>query len=183
MHKLNVLLSKNGQQEAQGLSAQAVLSNAFINGDNKLTNLDRKRLKAVKEQIENMNESENFYIHNPDDVYALFKNDSYLTQQEHFNVLYLNTKYKVIHKETIFKGSLNTSVVHPREILNRALLASSCAIICVHNHPSGDPTPSDEDIQFTRRLNEGANLLGIDLLDHLIIGDDKYISMKEQDIF
>ena len=183
MHKLNALLSKRGQKEADGLTVQAILSNSFISGDNKLTNLDREKLLAVKHQFESMNESEDISIHSPDDVYDLFKNECELIEQEYFSVLYLNTKYRVINKETIFKGSLNTSVVHPREILNRALLSSCCAMICVHNHPSGDPMPSNEDLDVTRRINEGANLLGIDLLDHIIIGNNRYISMKELDMF
>ena len=183
MHKLNIILSKNGQKEAQGLSVQGILSDAFINGDNKLTDLDRKKLKAIKEQFESMNQLEDVYIHSPDDVFNQFKAKYALSKQEEFSVLYLDTKYRVIHKETIFKGSLNTSVVHPREVFNRALLASSCAIICVHNHPSGDPTPSLEDKEVTIRLNRGAELLGIDLLDHVIIGGDKYISMKELNYF
>lgn len=77
-------------------------------------------------------------------------------------------------------GSLNASIVHPREVFRAAIKCSSASIICAHNHPSGDPTPSPEDIALTRRLLEAGEIVGIDVLDHLIIGDDGFISMKEQ---
>lgn len=100
--------------------------------------------------------------------------------QEHFIVLFLNTKNQIIHRQTVFIGSLNASIVHPREIFREAVKRSSASIICVHNHPSGDPTPSQEDIQVTRRLVESGKMIGIELLDHLIIGDRKFVSLKEK---
>jgi len=100
--------------------------------------------------------------------------------QEHFVCLFLNTKNQVIGKKTIFVGSLDASIVHPREVFKEAIKRSSASVICLHNHPSGDPTPSREDIQITRVLREAGELVGIALLDHLIVGDGRYVSMKEQ---
>ncbi|KIN37952.1 hypothetical protein B4071_2788 [Bacillus subtilis] len=97
-----------------------------------------------------------------------------------FICLYLNTKNQVIHKRTVFIGSLNSSIVHPREVFKEAFKRSAASFICVHNHPSGDPTPSREDIEVTRRLFECGNLIGIELLDHLVIGDKKFVSLKEK---
>lgn len=101
--------------------------------------------------------------------------------QEHLIVLFLDTKNRIIHKQTIFIGSLNASIVHPREIFREAVKRSAASIICVHNHPSGDPTPSQEDIQVTKRLVEAGKIMGIELLDHIIIGNQKYVSLKEKD--
>ena len=88
----------------------------------------------------------------------------------------------IIGIKDVFKGSLNTSIVHPREIFKEALKKSSSSIIICHNHPSGDPTPSKEDINITLRLKECSKIIGIDLLDHLIIGKDKFVSLKEKGI-
>ena len=103
---------------------------------------------------------------------------------EHFVMMALSTKNKVIGIHTVFIGSLNASIVHPREIFQRAILNNAASIICFHNHPSGNPTPSPEDIDVTTRLYEAGNVIGIDLVDHLIIGDNgKFVSMKEKGYF
>lgn len=98
---------------------------------------------------------------------------------EHFVMLSLSTKNHVIGVHTIFVGSLNASIVHPREVFQRAILNNAASIIVAHNHPSGDPAPSREDIEVTKRLSEAGKILGIDLLDHLIIGEGTYTSLKE----
>ncbi|GEK87969.1 DNA repair protein RadC [Alkalibacterium putridalgicola] len=100
-------------------------------------------------------------------------------QQELVVGLFLNTKNEIIKKETIFKGGLNSSVAHPREIFKAAIKYSSARIIIAHNHPSGNPEPSDADLRFTERMCEVGKIVGIELLDHFIIGEDQYISLKE----
>ncbi|AFQ18760.1 hypothetical protein BTG_26805 [Bacillus thuringiensis HD-771] len=97
-----------------------------------------------------------------------------------FICLYLNTKNQVLHRQTIFIGSLNTSIVHPREVFKEAFRRAAASIICLHNHPSGDPTPSREDIEVTKRLVECGQIIGIEVLDHIIIGDHKFVSLKEK---
>jgi len=101
-------------------------------------------------------------------------------KKEHFMCLFLNTKNHIIAQETLSIGTLNASLVHPREVFRAAIKCSSASIICVHNHPSGDPTPSPEDVTLTKRLQEAGELVGIEILDHLVIGDNRFISLKEQ---
>ncbi|AKG35877.1 RadC family protein [Paenibacillus durus] len=119
-------------------------------------------------------------IRSPHDAADILTEQLRYLQKEHFVCLFLNTKNHVIAQETLSMGSLNASIVHPREVFRAAIKCSSASIICAHNHPSGDPTPSPEDISLTRRLLEAGGIVGIDVLDHLIIGDDGFVSMKEQ---
>ena len=100
-------------------------------------------------------------------------------KQEEFYVLYLDNKKKYLDKKKLFVGSINYSIAHPREIFKNAYLISASFIICIHNHPSGDPTPSKEDINLTKNLNEIGKMHAIYLVDHLIIGKDCYFSFYE----
>lgn len=119
-------------------------------------------------------------VRSPHDAAMYMMEEMRYLKKEHFICLFLNTKNHIIGKETMSIGTLNASLVHPREVFRSAIRSSSASIICMHNHPSGDPTPSSEDIQITKRLYEAGALLGIELLDHLIIGDGKFVSLKEQ---
>ena len=121
-----------------------------------------------------------YVIRSPEDGANYLMNDMKFLSQEHFVCLFLNTKNQVVHRQTIFIGSLNASIVHPREVYKEAVRRSAASIICAHNHPSGDASPSREDIEVTKRLVECGKMIGIDLLDHLIIGDNKYVSLKEK---
>jgi DNA repair protein RadC len=131
-------------------------------------------------RIGNIAQQERYVIRSPEDGARYLMEEMRFLTQEHFVCLYLKTKNQVIHKQTVFIGSLNASIVHPREIFKEGLKRSAASIICFHNHPSGDPTPSREDIDVTKRLKECGKILGIELLDHIIIGDRKYISLKEK---
>lgn len=102
--------------------------------------------------------------------------------EEVFILITLNIKNIVTGYFEVHRGTINTSLVHPREVFKRALLNNADSIMVAHNHPSGDPNPSKEDIQITERLKEAGNLLGINLIDHIIVGDDKYISLKEKGV-
>ncbi|MCM3632448.1 MULTISPECIES: RadC family protein [Paenibacillus] len=119
-------------------------------------------------------------VRSPYDAAMYVMEEMRYLKKEHFVCLFLNTKNHIIGKETLSIGTLNASLVHPREVFRAAIRISSASIICLHNHPSGDPTPSSEDIQITQRLAEAGSLLGIEILDHLIIGDGKFVSLKEQ---
>ena len=116
----------------------------------------------------------------PADVEALLQPRMQLLDREHFVVVSLTTKNRVIAVEKASVGSLNSSIVHPREIFKNAIKLSAAAVILAHNHPSGDPAPSREDLEVTKRLVEAGKLLGIEVLDHIIIGVDDYTSFKEQ---
>lgn len=102
--------------------------------------------------------------------------------QEHFNIALLDTKNQILAIENISIGTLNASIVHPRDVFNVAITKSANSIILIHNHPSGDPEPSNEDINITHRLTEVGNLIGIKVLDHIIIGDNRYVSFKEKNL-
>lgn len=104
-------------------------------------------------------------------------------KQERFDVVLLDTKNKIIAIKNIFKGSLASTLVHPREVFKFAIKRSSSSIILAHNHPSGDLTASDEDIKLTKRMMEAGKIVGIEVLDHLVIGSESYNSLKNKGIF
>ncbi len=119
-------------------------------------------------------------ISKPEDAARLVMSEMRLLDREHFVVLMLNTKHKVMAKKTISIGHLDAALVHPRELFKDAIRRSSAAVVLVHNHPSGDPTPSRDDMAVTKRLCEAGSLLGIQVLDHLVVGDNQFVSLKEQ---
>ncbi|SFB16210.1 DNA replication and repair protein RadC [Bacillus sp. cl95] len=134
----------------------------------------------IGRRVANLSTDDRYVIRSPEDGAKYVMNDMRFLSQEHFVCLYLNTKNQVLHKQTIFIGSLNASIVHPREVFKEAFRRSAASIICLHNHPSGDPSPSREDIEVTKRLAECGKIIGIELLDHLIIGENKFVSLKEK---
>lgn len=142
-----------------------------------LASIELGRRLASKE------DEQRYTIRSPEDAANFLMQDMTSLQQEHFVCLFLNVKNQILHKKTIFVGSLNASIVHPREIFREAVKRSAASIICAHNHPSGVPTPSPEDIDVTTRLYEAGKIVGVDLLDHVIIGDHQFISMKEKGYF
>jgi len=119
-------------------------------------------------------------IETPKDVFDILKNDLGSKKKEHFKLLSLNSRNHLISIDDISIGTLTASLAHPREIFYPAIKNSAATIILVHNHPSGDSTPSKEDIKITKRLIKVSQLLGIKISDHLIIGGDKFFSFKEK---
>jgi len=100
--------------------------------------------------------------------------------REHFIAIYLNARNELIFRKHIFIGTLNASLVHPREIFKEALEHNAASIILVHNHPSGDPAPSEDDLEITKKIIEAGKIMGIDILDHIIISKNKILSFKEK---
>ncbi|OME02018.1 hypothetical protein BSK54_12490 [Paenibacillus odorifer] len=119
-------------------------------------------------------------IRSPKDVYNLLEPELRFEKKEHFICLFLNTKNRLIFKEVISIGSLNAAIVHPREVFHAAIRRCSASLICAHNHPSGDPEPSIEDVNLTKRLITAGEIIGIEVLDHVIIGGDRFYSLKER---
>lgn len=115
-------------------------------------------------------------------IYNYFKNILLGKKQEFFYVVYVDTKGNYIDKKCLFVGTINSSIVHPREVFKEAYLLSANGIVCVHNHPSGDSTPSREDKMLTKKLKEISIIHGINLIDHIIIGDGNYFSFYENDM-
>ncbi|CUH97443.1 UPF0758 protein [Propionispora sp. 2/2-37] len=121
-------------------------------------------------------------IRSPREVADLLMPRMRYETREHFVVVLLSTKHHVIATPIISVGTLNASLVHPREVFREAISHSAASIILVHNHPSGDPAPSQEDIRLTQKMVDAGRLLDISVLDHVIIGDSKYVSLKEKGI-
>lgn len=116
----------------------------------------------------------------PRQVFDYFHHEFRDSRKEYFLVLLLDGKNRIIRRVQISEGSLNQSIVHPREVFSPAVKESAAAIILAHNHPSGDPAPSHEDIAVTRRLREAGEMMGIAVLDHIVIGDGDYVSFVER---
>ena len=129
-----------------------------------------------------LSEGKKIIIKSSKDASVVLKDNLRGLCKEHFQILMLNTKNHLLGVETVSIGSLNSSIVHPRELFKTAIKKSAAAIILAHNHPSGDATPSGEDIEVTKRIKNAGNILGIDVLDHIIIGENCYYSFKEEKI-
>ena len=119
----------------------------------------------------------------PDDVAGLVRSRLKGKKKEYFLALLLDTRNRLIKAAEISVGSLDSSIVHPREVFKEAISASAAAVIFVHNHPSGDPEASEDDVNLTKRLAEAGEVVGIEVLDHIIIGDNKYTSLKRDGLF
>lgn len=124
-------------------------------------------------------EDKNIKLNRPENIYEFFKNKLIHLKQENLMAIFLDNKNKLIAYKTIFIGTINMSVSHPREIFKEAMKNSSVYIILVHNHPSGDPAPSVADLKFTNQVYKTSKIIGIPLLDHIIIGNNKYYSFYD----
>ena len=119
-------------------------------------------------------------IHNPTDIYDLVKAEMSLLNKEQLRVLALDTKNNILANEVIYTGSVNSSQVRVGEVLKLPIRLDAASFVVIHNHPSGDPTPSPDDVALTRSLRESGKLVDIELLDHIIVGNDRFVSLKER---
>lgn len=119
-------------------------------------------------------------INEPKDIAALLKSRMAYLEREELHVVLMNTKNQVVDVEELYTGTVNSALVRPAEVFSTALKRNCPAIAVVHNHPSGDPTPSDEDIETTSNLVDAGNLLEVDVIDHVVIGHGKFVSMRER---
>lgn len=141
------------------------------------------RIEVVKVQV--VREKIMYYegskcIRSPKDAADILREYIGNEDREHFVIMMLSTKNTINAIHTTSIGSLSSAIVHPREVFKAAVLANASSIVLGHNHPSGDPTPSPEDIEATKRLSNAGDLMGIDVLDHVIIGDGRFYSLKER---
>ncbi|MFC6649073.1 MULTISPECIES: RadC family protein [Paenibacillus] len=178
IHIAQRLLSHAGG--LRGLADLSIEELTTINGIGPAKAVQLKAGIELGRRMANSRLTEPVIIRSPQDAAEILTEQLRYLQKEHFICLFLNTKNHVIAQETLSMGSLNASIVHPREVFRAAMKCSSAAIICAHNHPSGDPTPSPEDISLTSRLMQAGEIVGIDVLDHLVIGDSSYVSLKEK---
>ncbi len=147
-------------------------------------NITLSRIKLVRESCHRYGNIESRHIDGPEDAVRIINAvlDLEHEAQEIFGELFLDAKNNLVGMMEVSRGSLTASVAHPREVFKAALLVGACAnLILFHNHPSGDPKPSTEDIHITKQMKRAGEILGIPLLDHIIIGDGRYTSMKETD--
>jgi DNA repair protein RadC len=119
-------------------------------------------------------------VTSPADAANLLMSEMMFLEQEHLRTILLDTRNRVLHTPTVYVGSLNTSVIRIGELFRAAIRENAAAMIVAHNHPSGDPAPSPEDIQVTRQIIEAGKLLNVDVLDHIVIGRQRYVSLKER---
>lgn len=148
-----------------------------------MVNISTFDLRVVKTSSKRY-DFENKYISGPDDAYNILNRvlEIDARTEEIFVIATLNNKNAITGIFEVSKGSINSSIVHPREVFKRALSINAASIVLCHNHPSGDPSPSKEDIAITQRLKEAGTILGIQVLDHVIIGNEKYISLKDKGV-
>lgn len=133
---------------------------------------------AKRENLET--DEENFDIKNPEAVCKVISSSIEEKAKEHFKLILLNSRNKKIGISTISIGTLTTSLVHPREVFKEALAHSAASVILAHNHPSGDPEPSEDDLKITRKLVESGKILGVEVIDHIIVGKNNFYSFREK---
>ena len=171
------LLSK--LQSLSSLRDESVESLSHIKGIGKVKALHLLASVELGKRVLMKNSNNHLRYTNPKDI---FESARYLfagKKQECFYALYFNQKQELLERKLLFMGTVNRSVVHPREVFKEAYLLSASSVICIHNHPSGDVTPSMEDIRVTKALIEIGEMNGIPVLDHLIVSDDAYYSFRE----
>lgn len=152
-----------------------------IKGIGRVKAIQIKALAEISKRMSSTyNSGKRVAIKSPADVCNLLMEEMRHLRKEVFKVILLNTKSHVIRCADVSIGSLDASIVHPREVFSEAVRSGCAGLIFVHNHPSGDPEPSPEDVDITRRLVESGKILGIKVLDHVIIGDGKYVSLMEK---
>ncbi|VBB07861.1 radc protein [Lucifera butyrica] len=193
---LAILLRTGTKKVSVKMLAEELLAQYGINGLGGLTTQELSKVpgigvaKAVTvlagielgKRLSSLGPGEKVVVRSPQDAAHFMMGRLRYEAKEHFIVLLLSTKNHIIAAPTISIGSLNASVVHPRELFREAVNYAAASVILIHNHPSGDPTPSQEDIALTHKLADAGELLGISVLDHVIIGDGKYVSFKEKGI-
>ncbi|HUV90451.1 MAG TPA: DNA repair protein RadC [Anaerolineae bacterium] len=166
-----------------GLAGLARASFAELEAERGMGEAKTSQLKAALELGRRMllsSPEDRFLVRSPSDVAQLLMSEMAHLQQEHFQVLYLDTRNRLLGSETVYVGSLNASHIRVAEVFRDAVKRNCAAIIVAHNHPSGDPTPSPEDVEVTRQLVAAGNLLDIEVLDHLIIGQQRFVSLRER---
>lgn len=188
-----VIREKSGEDAVDKLfNSFGNLASLFVDSDplelERIKGIGKKRAAQIKAAYELARRLYEKDILNPycircsQDAANLVIPDMKFLTKEYFKIIMLNTKGIVIGYEVVSVGSLNSSIVHAREVFSPAIRRHANTLIGVHNHPSGDPTPSQEDINITRRLVEAGKLLGIQFLDHIIVAGSKYVSLKDKGI-
>ena len=175
------LLSKFGNLKGIANASQAELIQIRGIGPAKAAQL--KAAVELSRRLESpADQGEKPAIKSPEDVAAIVRSQLKGKKKEHFLVLCLDSRNRLIHYKPVSMGSLDTSIVHPREVFKEAISSNAASVIFVHNHPSDDPEPSREDIELTKRLVEAGEIMGVSVLDHIIVCDTGYLSLKAKNL-
>ncbi|MBI2546603.1 DNA repair protein RadC [Candidatus Woesearchaeota archaeon] len=175
----NKVLNKNGVDKLSRLSAHELMKMHGIGAANAC--LLAACFELGRRSLAEKNGNK-VYLNHAKDIADMLMPTMSMLEQEHFKGIFLDTRNRLLRDATIFIGSLNASLVHPREVFKLAIAESAASIILCHNHPSGDPAPSVNDIKLTKKMVQIGELMGIEIADHIVIGKNKYVSMKEKGI-
>jgi DNA repair protein RadC len=175
------LLSKFGNLKS--LASASIEELTQIKGIGPAKAAQIKASFELSKRLENSsNETVKITVKSPEDVVKTARNLLKGKKKEHFLAICLDTRNHLIKTSTVSIGSLDCSIVHPREVFKDAISSSAASVIFIHNHPSGDPTPSEDDIKMTKRLIEAGEIIGIEVLDHIIVCDNEHLSMKAKNL-
>jgi DNA repair protein RadC len=187
---LQLITSFEFMETSQELLAQAGnLSKLATMSESEMVEIDNigpAAAKAIKAAIELgrrafvESQTATVTVRSPSDVAVIFQGRLQNLEQEHFDVMLLNTRNQVLKTYTLYIGSLNASHIRVAEVFKEAIRENAAAIIVAHNHPSGNPSPSPEDVNVTKQIREAGKMLGIDLMDHLVIGRSNFVSLRDR---
>jgi DNA repair protein RadC len=177
-----VLALSKQEKNILGIHHVTITDLMRIKGIGQVKALQIKCIAELSKRISRTLSCKNLCFDSPDTIAGYYMEEMRHEEQERLILLSLDTKNKLICDETISIGTVNSSLISPRELFIIALNNGAVHIILLHNHPSGDPTPSNEDLLITKRVQESGRLLGVQLLDHIVIGDNSYVSFREQGI-
>lgn len=176
------ILEESGEDGLLGLHRITKEKLMKIRGVGKVKTIQLLCLLELSERLAKAKASKTLSFRNPDTIAEYYMEEMRHLSQEHMKLLMLDTKSNLIAERDIYKGTVNASLAEPREIFVEAVKREAVSIILLHNHPSGDPTPSRADLSITQRIRQAGELIGIELLDHIIIGNNSYISFLEKDL-
>jgi DNA repair protein RadC len=196
---LALILGRGIKGESVMVTSQKLLSrfgnlkgiaNASVEELTQITGIGQAKAAQIRAAVElgkrlesDAGEGPKPMVKSPADVAAMVRRQLKGKKKEHFLVLCLDTRNRLINCKPVSVGSLDTSIVHPREVFKEAVSSSAASVIFVHNHPSGDPEPSKEDVELTKRLAKAGEIVGIEVLDHIIVCDRNYLSLKAKNLF